>query len=67
MQTRLQVKDMPDALCEAALERGFDPTHEMTFAEALAEWSAWEIGDSAWAETMLDLQDQFATDLRNQT
>lgn len=63
----LPVKDMPSELREAAIERGYDPTHEMTFSEALAEWAAWEIGDSAWAATMLDLQDQFATDLKNQS
>lgn len=64
---RLPVKDMPDGLREACLERDYDPTHEMTFAEALAEWAAYEIGDASWAEQMLRMQSDFATDLRNQT
>ena len=65
--SRLPVKDMPAPLREACAERGYDPTHEMTFAEALHEWAAWEIGDGAWADTMLQLQADFATDLKNQT
>ena len=64
---RLPVKDMPDELREACKERGYDATHEMTFSEALAEWAAFEIGDAAWASQMLQLQEDFATDLRNQT
>ena len=64
---RLPVKDMPNELREACKERGYDATHGMTFAEALAEWAAYEIGDASWAFQMLQLQEDFATDLRNQT
>ena len=59
--TRLPVKDMPDMLHEACIERGYDPTHEMTFAEALHEWTAWEIGDGAWADMMIQAQSDFMT------
>ena len=65
MTDTLPVKDMPDMLRTACLERGHEPTDEMNFADALAEWAAWEIGDAAWADMMLQAQEDFKTDLRN--
>ena len=65
--TRLAVKDMPDELANAALEMGYDETHEMTRAEAIMCWSEWEIGDPLWATHMMRLLDEFDTDVKEQT
>lgn len=67
MSNRLPVKDMPEELMHACRDRGYDKTHEMTFAEALREWAAFNIGDASWADDMLNLQSEFVTDLREQT
>jgi hypothetical protein len=50
---RLAVRDMPDMIAEACIERGYSDDDKLTPTEALSAWSAWEIGDGWWAETII--------------
>jgi hypothetical protein len=44
----LKVSKMPTAVQEACRERGFSADSELTIRDAMAEWSAWEIGAGSW-------------------
>lgn len=58
MRELLKVSQMPPDLQAACRERGFSPDDEMPPREAVAEWSAWHLGDKVWAYTILDLYDE---------
>jgi hypothetical protein len=44
----MKVADMPDDVRDAVLARGYSPEHDMTPENAVAEWSAWHLGDRYW-------------------
>ncbi len=51
----LKVCDMPPRLKDACLERGFALNHELTPQDAVAEFSAWELGCKDWAYDIIGL------------
>lgn len=52
----MRISELPDELCEIAVDEfGHDPNEDMSPRRALGMWSQWEIGDSHWANKMLDM------------
>lgn len=60
----MKVADMPHSVREALINRGCEPDDEMDARAAMREWSAWHLGDSYWAENIIDLYERMnAADL----
>ena len=58
---RLKVKDMPHEVMEACSERGHGPDAEMSIEKAMAEWTAWELGDGSWGRQAARYVEEMAT------
>ena len=52
---RMIVGDLPITLKDACIERGHSISEEIDLREAVAEWTAWEIGDRHWGAMAFDL------------
>lgn len=52
MSKLIAVKDMPFGVKDACVERGIALDHKMTPEDAIAEYTAWHLGDGGWGSTI---------------
>lgn len=45
---KIRVSDMPDEVKGACLERDYGLDDKMSIYQAMAEWTAWNIGSKQW-------------------
>jgi hypothetical protein len=63
-ECEMKVSDLGPEFREDCIERGLRDSDEITPREAVKQWPAWGIGAPSWAEQILDLYAEAATDER---